>query len=139
MAVDDFNGDGKPDLAVANYGSNTVGVILGNSTGGFAAATTFSSGGSEPRSVGGGDFNGDGRQDLVVANYGSGTVGVLWGNGSGGFAAAKTFSTGGSEPGAVAVWRLQRRRQASTSPSRTMGAVRSAFSWAMVPADLPAR
>ena len=31
----DFNGDGKLDLAVANYGSNTVSVLLGNGNGTF--------------------------------------------------------------------------------------------------------
>ena len=44
----DFNGDGKLDLAVANYASNTVGVLLGNGSGGFAAAVTYSSGGIDP-------------------------------------------------------------------------------------------
>jgi len=28
IAVGDFNGDGRPDLAVANSGDNTVGVFL---------------------------------------------------------------------------------------------------------------
>ena len=34
----DFNGDGKLDLAVANYGSNTVSVLLGNGDGTFQGA-----------------------------------------------------------------------------------------------------
>ena len=68
MAVGDFNGDGKLDLAVANYSSNTVGMLLGNGAGGFAAATTFSSGGTNPVSLAVGDFNGDGKLDLAVAN-----------------------------------------------------------------------
>ena len=37
MAVADVNGDGKPDLVVANDGSNTVSVLLGNGDGTFAA------------------------------------------------------------------------------------------------------
>ena len=35
VAVGDFNGDGKPDLAVANIGSNIISVLLGDGTGGF--------------------------------------------------------------------------------------------------------
>ena len=44
MAIGDVNGDGKPDLAVANYGSNTVSVLLGNGAGGFGAKTDFATG-----------------------------------------------------------------------------------------------
>ena len=35
MAVGDFNGDGKADLAVANNGTNTMGVLLSTATGNF--------------------------------------------------------------------------------------------------------
>ena len=38
VAVGDFNGDGKLDLAVANSGSNNVSVLLGNGEGTFQAA-----------------------------------------------------------------------------------------------------
>src|SRR3989442_1462779 len=41
VAVGDFNGDGKLDLAVANAGSTTVSVLLGNGDGTFQAARTF--------------------------------------------------------------------------------------------------
>src|SRR5207247_1003460 len=83
VAVGDVNGDGKPDLAVANYNSNTVSVLLGNGNGTFQAAQNFATG-ATPRSAAVADLNGDGKPDLAVANYGSNTgitVSVLLGNG----------------------------------------------------------
>ena len=70
IAVGDFNGDGIPDLAVANgpltisYG--TVTILLGNGDGTFTAAA--SPGDRRPRIVAVGDFNGDGIPDLAVVN-----------------------------------------------------------------------
>ena len=89
-AVGDFNGDGKLDLAVSNFGSNNVSILLGNGMGGFAAAGGSPlTVGSTPYPVAVGDFNGDTKLDLAVANdVMSGTVNVFVGNGMGGFAAA---------------------------------------------------
>src|SRR5204863_314996 len=67
VAVGDFNADGKPDLAVAIYGSANVSVLLGNGDGTFQAAVDYGVG-SFPRSVVAGDFNADGKADLAVAN-----------------------------------------------------------------------
>ena len=72
VAVADLNGDGKPDLVVANLDSNTVSVLLNTTTPGaatpsFAAQQNFATG-SYPLSVTMADLNGDGRPDLVVAN-----------------------------------------------------------------------
>ena len=78
VAIGDVNGDGKPDLVVANYGSNTVSVLLGDGTGGFGAKTDFATG-SWPWSVAIGDVSGDGTSDLVTANYSASTVSVLLG------------------------------------------------------------
>src|SRR2546426_980193 len=91
VAVGDFNGDGKLDLAVANRGSNDVSVLLGNGDGTFQAALTFAAG-SGPSSVAVGDFNGDGKLDLAVASRGSSLVSVLLGNGDGTIQAALTFA-----------------------------------------------
>src|SRR5713101_3856278 len=50
VAVGDFNGDGRLDLAVANAGSDTVSVLLGNGDGSFQPARNFPTG-SNPQSV----------------------------------------------------------------------------------------
>jgi hypothetical protein len=76
VAIGDFNGDGKLDLAVANLGSDNVSIRLGTGTGIFGAATNFATG-SGPVSVAIRDFNGDGKLDLAVANFFSGDVSIL--------------------------------------------------------------
>ncbi|MDT7807412.1 MAG: hypothetical protein QOJ70_1225 [Acidobacteriota bacterium] len=101
VAVGDFNGDGKQDLAAANGNSNNISVLLGNGTGSFSAATNFAVG-TAPLSVAVGDFNGDGKQDLAVANRDSNNVSVLLGDGTGGFGSAVNFGVG-TQPQSVAV------------------------------------
>jgi len=96
-----LNGDGKPDLAVANFNPTTVSVLPGNGAGGFGATTDFTTG-ANPQSVALGDLNGDGKPDLAVANYIANTVSVLLGNGAGGFGAKTDFATGTS-PVSVAI------------------------------------
>jgi VCBS repeat-containing protein len=95
VAIGDMNGDGRPDLAVANYDDNNVSVLLGTGNGTFGIATNFSVG-ANPRTVGVGDLNGDGRLDLVAASSISDTVSVLLGNGDGTFQTQTTYSTGSS-------------------------------------------
>jgi hypothetical protein len=93
VAVGDFNGDGRPDLAVANQVGNSVSVLLGNGDGSFQTARNFAAG-DTPKSVVIGDFNNDGKLDLAVANIVSNTVSVLLGNGDGTFQTPQTFATG---------------------------------------------
>ena len=101
LVIADFNADGKADLAVANFGSNNVSILLGNGNGTFSPQTFFNAG-MGPVSVATGDFNGDNKLDLVAANVNSNTVSVLLGNGSGTFGAASGFATG-NNPVYVAV------------------------------------
>jgi len=73
VAAGDFNGDGVPDLAVANEsgcGGGTATILLGNGDGTFTPTATSPAAGFCPYFVALGDFNGDGLPDLVVANNG---------------------------------------------------------------------
>ncbi|QMS87191.1 DUF4347 domain-containing protein [Nostoc edaphicum CCNP1411] len=91
VTVGDFDKDGNLDLAVANFDSNDVSVLLGNGSGGFGAAANFGVGNS-PNSVTVGDFNKDGNLDLATANSSSNSVSLLLGNGSGSFGVASNFN-----------------------------------------------
>jgi hypothetical protein len=110
MAVGDFNGDGRPDLAVVNSGGS-VSVLLnttpaGASTPSFAPQQTFAVGNS-PEGVAAADVNGDGRPDLAVANLGDNTVSVLLNATPAGaatlsFAPQQTFAVGAQPEGVAA-------------------------------------
>jgi len=78
VAVGDFNGDGHPDLAVADLGGAAGGasVLPGNGDGTFAPRTEYPTNGYS-QSVAVGDFNEDGRPDLALAKTGNNTVSVL--------------------------------------------------------------
>ncbi len=98
VSTGDLDGDGKTDLAVANY-NNTVSVFrnTGNSgTISFATSINFTTG-TNPYSVIIGDLDGDGKLDLAVANTNSNTVSVFRNTGSSGvisFASKVDFTTG---------------------------------------------
>jgi hypothetical protein len=92
-AVGDLNGDGRPDIVVANLSSNpnndptrTVGVLIDGNL------VLYSPGGASPHVVGVADLNRDGKADIAV-NTRSGMA-VLLGNGDGTFQSAVTFSGG---------------------------------------------
>ena len=82
----DLNGDGIPDLVVANSGGNNVLVYPGLGDGQFGPALNGGHGfftGTNPTGITVADLNGDGRPDLVVANTGSNDVSILLGQGAG--------------------------------------------------------
>jgi hypothetical protein len=94
VAVADVNGDGKPDVVVANFWTSTMGVLLGNGDGTFQPAVSFNAGIHSPTAIAIADVNGDGKPDLVVGIW-SGGVGVLLGNGDGTFQPAVAYASGG--------------------------------------------
>ncbi len=67
LAVGDYNGDGKLDIAVPAL-LRSVSVFLGDGTGSFNLENSYSTD-VMPRSVAAGDFNNDGKDDLATANY----------------------------------------------------------------------
>jgi len=95
IAVADFNGDGKPDLAVCNGADNTISVLLNQGNGTFSVGSPIAAG-SGPSAVTAADFNRDGKVDLAVANQFSNNVSVLLGNGNGTFMTPVTYATGAS-------------------------------------------
>jgi len=118
VAVTDVNGDGKPELIVANLYAcpppfcltGTVDVLMGNGDGTFQTAVSYDSGGAQALSVAVADVNGDGKPDLVVANHcisvgdcPTGTVGVLLGNGDGTLQPVVIYGAGAYGPFSVAV------------------------------------
>ena len=78
IEIDDLNNDGRPDLAVATFGTDEVSVLLGTGTGtgSFGSATDFAVG-ITPTAVAK-DLNDDGIPDLAVANQGSTSVSALF-------------------------------------------------------------
>ena len=98
----DVNGDGKLDLAVVNFASNSISILL-NTTAPGALTPTFSgkqdfSAGDGPLFAAVGDVNSDGKPDLAVVDVLSNIVSVLLNNTvSGatvpGFAAGQEFAT----------------------------------------------
>jgi hypothetical protein len=103
VVVGDFNGDGIPDLAVANQDSNTVTILLGKGDGTFTATAVNPSTGYYPTSIAVADLNGDGKLDLAVANSNSGSVTILLGNGDGTFTASPSSPGTGGSPNSIAV------------------------------------
>ena len=81
MAIGDFNGDGKPDIAGAG-GNQYLTILLNNGDGTFAPAIT-SPIGFAPNGMAAASLRGNGTIDLIMTNYGG--IEVLLGHGDGTF------------------------------------------------------
>src|SRR2546428_5835534 len=99
IAVGDFNGDGRPDLAISDPATDEVVIEPGREDATFAPERRYAVG-SGPGQLVVGDFNGDGKQDLAVVDEGlpdsadHGEISVLLGLGDGSFAPQTRLAVG---------------------------------------------
>jgi hypothetical protein len=105
VVAGDFNGDGRPDMAVSSGApgatTGTVSVFFGRGDRTFESRKDYSTG-RIPVDLLTVDLNGDGHPDLLTTNYESGTVSVLINDGSGAFQAAVDYPVGGLPPSMMA-------------------------------------
>src|SRR5262252_2611172 len=96
IAIQDFDGDGQLDMAVANYnGGNagTVTLLFGNGDGTFRTPVNITVG-FGPRAIIAVDLNKDSKWDLVTVNDTGESISVLIGNGNGTFQAPVSYAVG---------------------------------------------
>ena len=94
-AFGDMNGDGKPDLVVANAGVATLTVLLNNGAGVFTFLGSYPAGGYYASSVELADVNRDGRLDAVIGLDSANKVSILYGTGTGGLGAPVLIANAG--------------------------------------------
>jgi hypothetical protein len=132
VAVGDVNGDGRPDLVVANQSTNNVSVLLalaGPNTA-YAPAVTYSTGtGTRPTGVALGDVDGDGRLDIVTGHQTTGAVGVFrnLATAPGTFANVATYPTGGAGTNLVALTDFNGDGRLDIAAANTDGGTVSVF------------
>lgn len=104
VAIGDLNGDGIPDLAVTNYGDNTVSVLYGQINGGsltYIAGPVLTTG-TNPYGVAIADFRHTGINDIAVTCFHTAQLYYFQNNGGGSFQSPAIYSTD-SYPTSIAV------------------------------------
>jgi hypothetical protein len=99
LAVADFNGDNKQDIAFVSTqgGGGKFGIYLGTGTGTFGAVTLYNTGGGFSAFMAVGDFNNDTKPDIVTVEALGATATVFLNSGTGTFGAGTTYAVSGSQ------------------------------------------
>jgi hypothetical protein len=106
LAVGEFNEDGKPDLAVIEFGGtghSLLALFLGEGNGKFRAGVTYELG-IQSAGIALADFNGDGHLDVAASSGGEGKTGnvmIFFGTGKGTLKKPTTYKVAGT-PGIIA-------------------------------------
>src|SRR5467141_2156723 len=95
IVVGDFNGDGRPDLAISDLATDEVVIEPGRGDATFAPERRYAVG-SGPGQLVVGDFNGDGKQDLAVVDE---DLSILLGLGDGSFVPQTRLAVGNGPRG----------------------------------------
>jgi glucose/arabinose dehydrogenase len=90
VAIADIDDDGDEDLVAGNAGTNSVGIYLGDDSGGFPQPVQYPVAGRVKYALPV-DVNGDGDIDVVTANESTNNVSTLIGNGDGTFEPGADF------------------------------------------------
>lgn len=95
LVLGDYNGDNRPDIAVALAGSGNVGaqIIWGAGGNAFKTSRVFR-GGGQPLSIANIDANGDGRTDLVTSSNSTHIMALFLNKGGGVFESLRDFASG---------------------------------------------
>jgi hypothetical protein len=98
IAVADFDGDGKADIALTNFKDDpnafSLGVLFGSGDGKFGSLASYKAG-THAKFVAAGSLRGDGRIDIVVANEDfPGGVTIFLNDGNGAFTKSNTYFAG---------------------------------------------
>ena len=124
LVAADVNGDGRPDLVVANAADQTVSVRLADPAhpGSFLPATVLATPGRTPLDVAVGDLSGSGRMDIAVAASGGSSILVFSQTATGTFTGPVAYAVGG-EPQAVTVADLDGNGRADLAVATTANTV----------------
>lgn len=97
VAIEDLDGDNKPDIAVGNQGGDFISLFRNTSTPGIINGSSFEISGSLPNAhpwnTTAGDLDGDGKPELIVRRSSRGFLSVFKNKSSAGTLSAESFST----------------------------------------------